>query len=347
MEHTDLINWLLSVISINQKSDSNGSVCLENSNPQIAPQKKMNAETFFSTTTPPSNLDQMHEDVRLFVDFNKSRSRRVVLISSGGTTVPLETQTVRFLDNFSAGTRGATSAEYFIELGYAVIFLHRQFSLEPYTRHFTHSKNCFLDLLHEDPADGRLCIIDDHAENVRSMYRKYQHANQDRLLLKVDFVTLQDYLFLLREITKSMSLLGSSALYYLAAAVSDFFIPQNKMIEHKIQSGDGALTLQLDQVPKIIKPLVDEWADRGYIVSFKLETNEELLMPKSKVALQRYGHQLVIANQLQTRKNVVYLVTNSDCEKIELSDSDKLRNVDIEFYIVKRLSELHSTWINK
>ncbi|KAJ1549768.1 Phosphopantothenate--cysteine ligase cab2, partial [Nowakowskiella sp. JEL0078] len=63
------------------------------------------------------------------------------------TTVPLENQTVRFIDNFSAGTRGATSAEYFIEAGYAVIFLHRQFSLEPYSRHYTHSKNCFLDFL--------------------------------------------------------------------------------------------------------------------------------------------------------------------------------------------------------
>ena len=54
-------------------------------------------------------------------------------MTSGGTTVPLERQTVRFIDNFSAGTRGATSAEYFLEAGYAVIFLHRQFSLLPYS----------------------------------------------------------------------------------------------------------------------------------------------------------------------------------------------------------------------
>jgi phosphopantothenate-cysteine ligase len=33
-------------------------------------------------------------------------------VTSGGTTVPLERQMVRFLDNFSAGTRGAISAEY-------------------------------------------------------------------------------------------------------------------------------------------------------------------------------------------------------------------------------------------
>ena len=35
-----------------------------------------------------------------------------MVITSGGTTVPLEKNTVRFIDNFSTGTRGATSAEY-------------------------------------------------------------------------------------------------------------------------------------------------------------------------------------------------------------------------------------------
>lgn len=33
-------------------------------------------------------------------------------LQSGGTTVPLEQKTVRYLDNFSSGNRGAASAEY-------------------------------------------------------------------------------------------------------------------------------------------------------------------------------------------------------------------------------------------
>jgi len=48
-----------------------------------------------------------------------------VLFQSGGTTVPLEHNTVRFVDNFSAGTRGSASAEYFLGAGYSVIFLYR------------------------------------------------------------------------------------------------------------------------------------------------------------------------------------------------------------------------------
>lgn len=58
----------------------------------------------------------------------------MVLVTSGGTTVPLEEKTVRFIDNFSAGTRGSASAEYFIANSYAVLFIHRKRSLKPYER---------------------------------------------------------------------------------------------------------------------------------------------------------------------------------------------------------------------
>lgn len=40
--------------------------------------------------------------------------------------------------------------------------------------------------------------------------------------------------------------------------------------QHKIQSGKGSLQLEMDQVPKILKPLVDEWTREGFIVSFKV-----------------------------------------------------------------------------
>lgn len=49
------------------------------------------------------------------------------------------------MDNFSAGMRGAASAEYFLEHGYSVIFMHRLKSLEPFTRHFSGQK--FMDML--------------------------------------------------------------------------------------------------------------------------------------------------------------------------------------------------------
>ena len=37
--------------------------------------------------------------------------------TEGGTVVPLERRCVRFIDNFSAGSRGALSVEEFLEVG--------------------------------------------------------------------------------------------------------------------------------------------------------------------------------------------------------------------------------------
>lgn len=42
--------------------------------------------------------------------------RPIVCVTSGGTTVPLEKRCIRFIDNFSGGTRGALSTEYFLEV---------------------------------------------------------------------------------------------------------------------------------------------------------------------------------------------------------------------------------------
>jgi phosphopantothenate---cysteine ligase (ATP) len=41
----------------------------------------------------------------------EKKGQEIVLVTSGGTAVPLEKQTVRFLDNFSTGNRGALSSE--------------------------------------------------------------------------------------------------------------------------------------------------------------------------------------------------------------------------------------------
>ena len=41
----------------------------------------------------------------------------------------------------------------------------------------------------------------------------------------------------------------------------------------------------------------------------QLETDESLLLPKARTALRRYGHQIVIANDLHKRKHEVVFVS--------------------------------------
>lgn len=180
---------------------------------------------------------------------------------------------MRFLDNFSAGTRGATSAEYFLSQGYAVIFMHRLHSLRPFSRHYSHSLNPFLDLLSIVPSssgDSSIVVSPDHTKELLPILEAYHEAQASGTLLSIEFQTVNEYLWLLKGVTGAMVPLGRRALFYLAAAVSDFFLPEDKMAEHKLQSGKGTLALEMDQVPKVLKPLVQEWMPEGYIVSFKV-----------------------------------------------------------------------------
>ncbi|KAJ5555039.1 DNA/pantothenate metabolism flavoprotein C-terminal [Penicillium sp. DV-2018c] len=301
---------------------------------------------YFNEYPPPKALPKHEALARAFIELHVEANRRVVLVTSGGTTVPLETQTVRFIDNFSAGTRGATSAEYFLEQGYAVIFLHRQYSLLPYSRHYSHSTNCFLDFMdeappsagHSDQGNGPIMVRDEYQDEMRSVLRKYRYAKQNNRLLLLPFTTVSEYMFELRSLAKLMRPLKENALFYLAAAVSDFFIPRSRMAEHKIQSSElpphmqgsaveqdeiytgeneeqpgsqrKKLVINLDPVPKFLHQLVDGWAPQGsMVVSFKLETDPSLLVYKARTALQRYSHHLVIGNLLSTRKWEVVFIT--------------------------------------
>jgi len=96
--------------------------------------KMKSSNDFFQTHQEPEWLASCVEQVKTFVH-QFSGKKTIVLVTSGGTTVPLEKNTVRFIDNFSGGTRGSCSAEEFLKQGYAVIFAHRKNSLQPFSRH--------------------------------------------------------------------------------------------------------------------------------------------------------------------------------------------------------------------
>ena len=280
------------------------------------------AGSYFKNNRNPKQLAKHEALAKEFIQFHVDTNpeRRIAIVTSGGTTVPLEKQTVRFIDNFSAGTRGATSAEYFLQAGYAVIFLHRQFSLLPYSRHYSHSTNCFLDFMDES-SEGRVSVAEEYQAKMSRVLKQYQHAKKNRLLLLLPYTTVTEYLFALRSLAQLMQPVGVRALFYLAAAVSDFFIPPDRLEEHKIQSRDGGsgegsskkLIVDLDPVPKFLKSLVDTWAPKdSMVVSFKLETDPDLLVSKAQQSLHRYQHDLVIGNLLTTRKWEVVFITKDD-----------------------------------
>ncbi|XP_046642161.1 phosphopantothenate--cysteine ligase-like [Daphnia pulicaria] len=303
-------------------------------------QDDLNWKTFFEENSKPNHFD---ENVKLISEVCQQaaiKKLRVALITSGGTTVPLEKNTVRFIDNFSAGTRGSASAEYFLEAGYQVIFLHRSKSLEPYSRHLV-GRSIF-DMIEICPEN--IIVGEKHQAEMRKLTEKYQRYKSN--LLMISFNSLSDYLWLLQATAQKMQILGPLALLYLAAAVSDFYIPASQMPCHKIQSSGGPLSLSLQLVPKMLAPLVTLWASNAFIVSFKLETNEALLETKAKESLEKYHHHVVIGNLLHSRKVYVLLVdrNNSAPEEIRLSDSELESGIEIESKIVENLKIRHDNY---
>ncbi|KAK5872631.1 hypothetical protein PBY51_013313 [Eleginops maclovinus] len=297
----------------------------------------------------PCHVDEVKEKMTAFASHHAAAGRRVVLITSGGTKVPLESRTVRFLDNFSSGRRGASSAEYFMDSGYAVIFLHRHRSLYPYARMF--STINMLDALkfrgEEEASSGEVVVNQQVLPNIAKALKRYQEVKESKLILPIEFSTLSEYLHLLKAAAQALSTIGSMAMFYLAAAVSDFYIPASEMPEHKIQSSNGPLQLSLNMVPKILSPLVKDWAPQAFVISFKLETDASILLDKARRALDTYRHQAVVANVLDSRRGYVVVVTPETQAELILSEEDAKNEVEIEERIVSNLTSAHDKFITQ
>jgi len=296
--------------------------------------------TFFANSKPPENYDLSLGQMKEFITHNHNAGNKLVLVSSGGTTVPLESQTVRFIDNFSVGTRGSSSVEYFLKHDYAVLFLHRRGSLEPYKRHFMQAN--FLDMLQLTDQGKSVQVRDEHHAHLLNVLKQYEEVKKRNLLLSISFTTLSDYLFLLKGASELLQGHSPGSLMYLAAAVSDFYIPAHEMPQHKIQSGEGPLQLSLQLVPKMLSPLVSQWAPDAFVISFKLETDPTLLGKKSLAALNRYKHSIVVGNILKTRKREVVIVTEHSEKNIVMTEEETVSGKEIEEKIINEIIEIYN-----
>lgn len=77
----------------------------------------------------------------------------------------------------------------------------------------------------------------------------------------------------------------------------------------------------------------------------QLETDVNLLVPKARQALNRYGHQVVIGNMLNTRKQTVTFITQNTEKVLSLTQQDLQSDVEIESLIIPQLARIHEHWI--
>jgi len=132
-------------------------------------------------------------------------------------------------------------------------------------------------------------------------------------------------------------------MFFLAAAVSDFYVPWESMAKHKIESAVGPLNMQLNQVPKMLFILRKNWAPSAFCVSFKLETDPNILLQKAEMALKKYGMNVVVANELANYKDVVVMVTRGG----RMTVSGCSKEEDLEEQLTELLVKMHSEHIRQ
>jgi hypothetical protein len=138
---------------------------------------------------------QLHQFVARHTDACGTPLRPLVCVTSGGTTVPLERNCVRFIDNFSRGARGALSVEQFLAAGYAVVFLTRAGSAQPYVVEFQEELGVrSLADAFQLQADGGLCV---HAADRGGLVEAVAHATEvvkAGTYLQIQFTSLFEYM---------------------------------------------------------------------------------------------------------------------------------------------------------
>jgi len=331
-------------------------------------------------------------ELQSFVVRHASYHRPIALVSSGGTAADLEVHSVRCLDNFSTGKRGAISVEELLKRGYAVIHLWRRGSASPYGRVLS---QCIMgasstpnqgisigslgklfatgdveedqeDQLVQDVLDAqsnrndyvntpeRSNNSDTTKRSLSSLFRgsiklhrriinsiplrtaliERQSAIEEGRILTIPFRSVEDYLAKLQLSSESLRDSQALAMFFLCAAVSDFYVPLAERSTHKIQSRDvpyknsndskmlskekenNCLKLKLWPVPKVMGLLRQKWAPDAFVCSFKLETEKGLLRKKAEDAVEKYGCHMIICNLLKTRHDQVWILAPASMETL-------------------------------
>ena len=112
------------------------------------------------------------------------------------------------------------------------MFLYRKGSVYPFTTGIRSSASRHIDndLLSnlEDRKQGIFLNVN-NGGRIKSELRCYNHCIKNKMLLTIPFETLQEYLSSLQFLAEELSHLKERVCFYLAAAVSDFYVPEEEV----------------------------------------------------------------------------------------------------------------------
>jgi phosphopantothenate-cysteine ligase len=210
------------------------------------------------------------------------RKRLKILITSGGTKVPIDM--VRHIGNMSSGTFGAKIAYEALKAGHSVDFLMASGSKSP------------LELRVKDK-EGLFSLLKKTCKNIidRIRYAKRLHI--------VEYPYFAHYAYTLQGAMERGDRYGFAYdVVVLAAAASDY--EPDQVVNGKIRSNEG-LTINLKPLPKLISKIREWNPDKELtLVGFKLlvDSTDEELVQAARESKEKNGCDFVVANDLRDIK---------------------------------------------
>ncbi|SOV74134.1 phosphopantothenoylcysteine synthetase, putative [Plasmodium sp. gorilla clade G3] len=155
---------------------------------------------FFNKKLRPKNLDEILKFLK--EKFILNDEDKIILITSGGTKVPLEKIEIRNIDNFSTGKRGTLICEYFLKINKKVIFLHRKGSYIPFEYHLKDLAK--MDNLKVEENNIRFNLKKENERNILIDNLKNYKMYYNNLFL-ISYDTIFEYGFYLIEISNLLN----------------------------------------------------------------------------------------------------------------------------------------------
>ncbi len=200
-----------------------------------------------------------------------------ILITSGGTTVPIDP--VRNISNNSTGHFGAEIAAAALKAGMRVTYLAAQRAETPFT-------SCV-----DFQTDADITAVTERLQAQHDFYLQHRASYSEHR-----FQTYDDYAIQLEQLV----LQNKPRIVILAAAVSDYLVAN--YTDTKINSSQE-LQIELQPAPKLISN-IKQWLPDVFLVGFKLLVNatDEQLIFAARSSIEKNKLDLCVANDLLSLK---------------------------------------------
>ncbi|KAG3196469.1 hypothetical protein PC128_g7619 [Phytophthora cactorum] len=337
-------------------------------------------EEFFSKTPedPRWELGTIQKQTEEFIASQLAHNRRgIALITSGATIVPLDPENDTFVDVAPQvqEQRGPACAEYLLQLGYAVIFVHREDSLRPFTRHFQKyiQNGAFMDMFRMQD-NGLVLSGMDISQQLQFQKIAQLYTECSTRVLNLSFTSVQQYLMLTRITAKAMEVAKDQGIVVLAATLMDFYVPvdpsaaatdaaedtdsteassssssslskhsktkQIKKLAKKItKKKSDEFSVNFVRVPNIIRKIRKDWCPKAFLVTCKHELASGEDIEDAHADLEKWGVDVIAGNH---HSREILLITEQEEAIVTCPDDE-----DINDAFASAIADMHRSFRHK